>query len=404
MADTPEQIAYDEELAKIRAMPFGSGRTNALDKFYQKYPTGRPGGGKPSTTTTTTTTATAATTVAATPEQIAYDEELAKIRAMAPGSGRTTALDNFYQKYPNGRPVSTATTTTASTTKPFSEAEALVAGQAFGFLKQFLDKFPNDLKLKEAWALLLQNDIAGAKLAFQASDYYKNTLPTSDSRLKNKLSRYGVYQIEFARFLDEQIRRLTREGIKLDPNDPKVKELFEAAYLAADTDNQIDIKVLAFNKGKAIGGSIGGSMADLRSYAMAFGIKYGDKDYQTWSEQIFDGSTTVADIQAKIRQDSASAFPMYQEQILNGASIDSIGSAYKSSYANILEVDADSIDWTDPLLRKALQYTVNGKPEVMPLWQFERELRKDARWQYTNQARESVYNAIYQVKTDMGLM
>ncbi len=213
-----------------------------------------------------------------------------------------------------------------------------------------------------------------------------------------------MYQVEFARFLDEQIRRLTREGVKLDPNDEKVKELFEVAYLAADTDNQIDIKVLAFNKGKAIGGSIGGSMADLRSYAMAFGIKYGDKDYQTWSEQIFDGSTTVADIQAKIRQDSASAFPMYQEQIFNGTSIDSIGSAYKSSYANILELDADSIDWTDPLLRKALQYTVDGKPEIMPLWQFEQELRKDARWQYTNQARESVYNAVYQVQTDMGLM
>jgi hypothetical protein len=56
------------------------------------------------------------------------------------------------------------------------------------------------------------------------------------------------------------------------------------------------------------------------------------------------------------------------------------------------------------LLRKALQYTVDGKPAVMPVWQFEEELRKDPRWQYTNQARSGVFDGIYQVKLDMGLI
>jgi len=69
-----------------------------------------------------------------------------------------------------------------------------------------------------------------------------------------------------------------------------------------------------------------------------------------------------------------------------------------------LELDPDSVDFSDPMLRKAMQYTLDGKPAVMPLWQWEQELRKDARWQYTDQARESTYNAIYQVKTDMGLV
>jgi hypothetical protein len=110
------------------------------------------------------------------------------------------------------------------------------------------------------------------------------------------------------------------------------------------------------------------------------------------------------DIKSKIRQDSASAFPVYADKILNGTSVDSIGSAYKSSLANILELDADSVDFNEPLLRKALQYTQDGKPAVMPVWMFEQELRQDSRWQYTNNARESVYNAIYQVGTDMGVI
>ena len=213
-----------------------------------------------------------------------------------------------------------------------------------------------------------------------------------------------IYTKELNDFIDEQTRRLVQSGITLNINDPKVKDLLETAYLSGDTDNQIDIKALALNKGKIIGGEVGGSIVELRAYASAFGIKYSDTDYSRFSEEIFSGKTTPKDIQSKIRQDSASMYPIYSEQILNGTSIATIGSAYKSSYATILELDPDSVDFSDPMLRKAVQYTLDGKPAVMPLWQWEQELRKDARWQYTDQARESTYNAIYQVKTDMGLL
>lgn len=333
--------------------------------------------------------------MANTPEQQAYDDELATIQAMPMGPARIKAQDAFDTKYPNGRPGKTSQ-------QLASEAES--SGKAFGFMKQFLDLYPDDDKLKEAWALLLENDIAGAKLAFQASKYYQNTLSISDTRIKKKLAQFGVYTIELGNFIDEQVRRLTGLGIKLDPNNAKVKEILEAAYLAGDTDNQIDIKALAFSQGKTLGGSTGASIADLRSYARAYGIKYSDADYTRWSEEMFSGRTTYYDIQSKIRQDSASAFPMYSDQILNGTSVDSIGSAYKSSLANILELDADAVDWNEPVLRKALQYTENGKPAVMPIWKFEQELRLDPRWQYTDNARKSVYDAIYQVGTDMGVL
>ena len=41
---TPEQIAYDQELAAISAMPSGVQRIKAKEAFDQKYPNGRPGG------------------------------------------------------------------------------------------------------------------------------------------------------------------------------------------------------------------------------------------------------------------------------------------------------------------------------------------------------------------------
>lgn len=333
--------------------------------------------------------------MADTKEQIAYDEELAALNAMPVGAARIKAKEAFDAKYPNGRP---------KISEADKDARAQTAGKVFGFMKSFLDKYPNDTKLQEAWALLLENDITGAELAFKESQYYINTLPESDKRIKRKLGQFGVYTQELNAFIDEQVRRLTLAGVKLDPNDKAVRAMFEVAYDNAETDNQIDIKALALSSGKAIGGSVGASVSDLRSYAKAFGIKYTDADYTRWASEIFSGTTTAYDIQSKIRQDSASAFPTYADKILNGESVDSIGSAYLSSYANILELDPDSADWNEPMLRKAMQYTENGKPAVMPVWRFEQELRMDPRWQYTNNARESVYNAIYSVGTDFGVL
>jgi hypothetical protein len=43
VADTAEQIAYDQELANIEAMPSGDAKSEARIKFNQKYPNGRPG-------------------------------------------------------------------------------------------------------------------------------------------------------------------------------------------------------------------------------------------------------------------------------------------------------------------------------------------------------------------------
>lgn len=296
-------------------------------------------------------------------------------------------------------------TDTSTTKSAITAAEAEAKGKAFGFIKKFLDEYPNDKKLQESWMYLLEGDETAAKLAYWESEYYKNTLTLSDSRIKRKLNQYGVYVKERDAWIDSEIKRLTLTGFTLDPKNESLLTLLEDAYLGADTQSQIDGKILAFNAGKTIGGSVGSSINDIRTYARSFGMGYSDSDYKRWSEDIFAQRTTAADIQAKIRQDAASMYPAYADALLNGESVDSIGSAYKSSYSTIMEEDPDSVDWTKtPVLKKALQFTVGGKPAIMPNWMFEQELRKDPKWQFTNNARDSVYNAVYQVKYDMGLI
>jgi hypothetical protein len=110
------------------------------------------------------------------------------------------------------------------------------------------------------------------------------------------------------------------------------------------------------------------------------------------------------DIKAKMRQDSASAFPVFADQINAGKSLDSLASAYKSSVANILEKDPDMVSWTDPNLRKALQnVNKDGKPTLMPIWQFEKNLRSTTEWEYTNNARDTMDSLSLKVLRDWGL-
>jgi hypothetical protein len=66
--------------------------------------------------------------------------------------------------------------------------------------------------------------------------------------------------------------------------------------------------------------------------------------------------------------------------------------------ANILEIgDPDQIDLNDPTLRAAI--TDKGD---MNVYDFKRLLRRDDRWQYTEQAKQDVSTAALDVLRDFG--
>jgi hypothetical protein len=53
-------------------------------------------------------------------------------------------------------------------------------------------------------------------------------------------------------------------------------------------------------------------------------------------------------------------------------------------------VDEDQVNLNDSLLQRAMQGVgADGKPKVVPLYEFEKQVREDPRWQYTDNARQS---------------
>lgn len=207
--------------------------------------------------------------------------------------------------------------------------------------------------------------------------------------LRNKISSYA-----------------TKTGAFLDPT-----EIDAIAKEALDTAIDKDANTLySFidNKLKFTGpegkykGIAGQNVDDLAKVAMANGIdlqKAFGSQLPEWLSAINKGESI--DTYKRIIRDVAKiGMPEKVAKLIDqGVDLSVIYSPYKNIMANTLEINPESIDMNDPTLRSA----ITADKEV-PLYEFERALRKDDRWQYTNQARSEVSSAAQKILQDFGFM
>ena len=101
-----------------------------------------------------------------------------------------------------------------------------------------------------------------------------------------------------------------------------------------------------------------------------------------------------------VRKLAAIGQPEYIRNLLGqGYDLEQVYQPYKSRMAAVLEVDPNTINLNDPALRGA----ITDKGDIN-LYDYDRMLRKDSRWQYTGQAREEVSSSVLQVLRDFGFM
>lgn len=113
-----------------------------------------------------------------------------------------------------------------------------------------------------------------------------------------------------------------------------------------------------------------------------------------------DGSLDMGTIEQTARTLASQGQPQYIKDLLaQGYDLAAIYSPYKKTMATVLELNPDQIDLNDPTLRMAI--TPNGD---MNIYDYQKLLRKDNRWQYTQQANQEVSNATQKVLQDFGFM
>jgi len=141
----------------------------------------------------------------------------------------------------------------------------------------------------------------------------------------------------------------------------------------------------------------------LQQLTRNLGLGYNPQRLEEQALNVISGKETFEQLEYSLRSIAGEAFPAFKDRILAGESITSIASPYVSSMSRILEMPDSAIDISDPNneIRKAL---IGNGTNPKPLWQFEQELFKDARWQYTSNARDTVDRVSMDVLKRFGVM
>ena len=148
-----------------------------------------------------------------------------------------------------------------------------------------------------------------------------------------------------------------------------------------------------------LGGRKSLTLQDLNKTAVANGLDlavFGD-DVDTWVKRVENGEN-IDIFKNLIRKTAKIGLPDKVGALLDeGVDLSAVYAPYKNLMARVLEVQPDSIKLDDPTLRAAI-----GPDKEMPIYEFERALRKDPRWQYTDTARQEVSDIALGVLQDFG--
>jgi hypothetical protein len=190
--------------------------------------------------------------------------------------------------------------------------------------------------------------------------------------------------------------------------------LISTDYLTADNldpklwlTDKIKINLLAgkqeVNKLAIPEGPSGKYFTEVKNLAAKNGIMLSDEAATDYANKIVAGTLDADTAYNTIRESAASAFPQLADKIKSGIDLKTLADPYIQSMSNILEIPYSAVDLFDPKIRSALAYTLpDGKVGTKSIYDFERELRKDPRWQYTNNARKTVADTTLKVLKDFG--
>lgn len=160
-------------------------------------------------------------------------------------------------------------------------------------------------------------------------------------------------------------------------------------------------KLPEYSEGKAAKRTL--NVQNLASTALANGLNleknFGADTVANWVKRVENGED-IEIFNNLIRKTAAVGLPDNLVKLVDsGVNLDAIYAPYKRAMASILELPESTITLDDPTLRGAI-----GPDKPMTIFDFQKQLRKDARWQYTDQARDEATSAASLILRNFGFM
>jgi hypothetical protein len=154
-----------------------------------------------------------------------------------------------------------------------------------------------------------------------------------------------------------------------------------------------------------LSGETGAKMLEYKRIAADYGINPTEGQLNYLVRGTAAGTVDSAWVTEWAKQHAKSAYPALAKRIDAGETIANIAEPFKQSYAKVLEVNPDTINLDDRLLKQAMQGKDDkGQPAVQSLWQFEDTLRNDSRWTRTQNARDTAAATAHGVLQNFGLV
>lgn len=186
---------------------------------------------------------------------------------------------------------------------------------------------------------------------------------------------------------------------------PQIAEQMQMFGFTEDNLRPILAEYIDFSKNN-LTGEAGMHEHNMRQFASDMGVDMSQQSIKNYAQLMVKGMSSMEDFQGFVREQSASAFPAFQEQIMKGGqTVKNIANPYVQMMAQDLEMNPFEITLKDPLIKGALNgIDQKGKPVGMTLVDFQSTLRGDPRWRSTKQAQDKVMNIGSQVLRDMGMI
>lgn len=189
----------------------------------------------------------------------------------------------------------------------------------------------------------------------------------------------------------EELAALSRRFIYEGWGEPG-REVFLARALAGE------ITYLPTDSGgMAIRGQAGNFVDSLRSIATANGLRYSDDWYLSAARSVGSRLTTEDDWERDIREQAASLYQNYADQIRAGMSATELASPYINLYAQTMEMNPYEVTLDNADVKRAM---LDG----MGLSEFQQMLRDKPEWINTKQGEDKVSEIALRVMKMFGLV
>jgi hypothetical protein len=286
---------------------------------------------------------------------------------------------------------------------PLSVKEAL---ESYGFVGEMANAIPALRSVftraaKEEWPVTRLNleirdstwfktygDAARSWITLQATDpaTAKRNLLNAQSKVQLMMNELGLAKN------GETYEQLAKQAIIQNMDDQQLR-----AYLAKSGKLQYEDGVLSGNAGEM--------EQQMRQVARSYGQGFTSASVKSRIREVLSGTYTLEAWENLMRARAKAQYAHFADQIDMGYTVRDIADPYISTMANTLEMSETDIDLRDDWIKKALtQRDESGTNSAMPLWQFERQLKNDPRWDKTKQARNQAFDVVSQIGRDFGLV